>query len=88
MLFKKDKRKEIYEPDDGRSYADMNVEGMPWYRPENRDGETKGEKVELTKEETKSFMWGTLKAACLIALIFGGVYFLFILFLDVVVFGN
>lgn len=78
----------MYESDDGRSFCDMNVEGMPWYMPERRDGETKGEKVKLTREETKAFISGTLKAACLIVLIFGGVYFLFILFLDVIVFGN
>ena len=84
---KKKERKEEYE-DDGRSYADMNIEGMPWYRPPQKTDAEKGQKLDLDSEGYKSFLWGVLKAALLIGVVFVGVYFLFILFLDVVVFGN
>ncbi len=87
MFFSKKNKKEEIE-DDGRSFADMNVEGMPWYRPKQNTDSDKGETPQLTESEYKSFLSGVLKAALLIAAIFGGVYFLFILFLDVVVFGN
>lgn len=83
--FKKKKR-EI--EDDSRSFANMNVEGLPWYRPEQLGEEKKGEKTELTPKEYKYFIFGTLKAAFLILFTFVAVYFLFILFLDVVVFHN
>lgn len=86
MFFKKRKRYE--EEDDGRSFADMNVEGMPWYRPKQSTDAAKDDIPQLTESERRSFMWGVLKAALLIVFLFAGVYFLFILFLDVVVFGN
>lgn len=91
MMFsdrKKDKKKEIEAEDDGRSFADMNVEGMPWYRPKQKTDAEEGEKLELDREGYRSFLWGVLKAAFLIGVVFVLVYFLFILFLDVVVFGN
>lgn len=91
MMFsdrKKDKKKEIEAEDDGRSFADMNVEGMPWYRPKQKTDAGEGEKLELDGEGYRSFLWGVLKAAFLIGVVFVLVYFLFILFLDVVVFGN
>ncbi len=83
---KKDRKEEA--EDDGRSFADMNVEGMPWYRPKQNTDAVDGEKLELDREGYKSFLWGVLKAALLIGVVFVLVYFLFILFLDVVVFGN
>ncbi len=88
MFFNERKRRKIEEEDDGRSFADMNVEGMPWYRPEQSTDAKDGDKPQLTESEYKSFMWGAIKAGLLIVAVFAGVYFLFILFLDVVVFGN
>ncbi len=85
---KKDKKREIEAEDDGRSFADMNVEGMPWYRPKQKTDAVEGQKLELDGEGYRSFLWGVLKAALLIGVVFVIVYFLFILFLDVVVFGN
>lgn len=82
----KEKKKEI-EVDDKRQIANMNVEGLPWYRKE-QDSDSKGEKLELMPKEYKYFIWGVLKAAFLITFIFAFVYFLFILFLDVIVFKN
>lgn len=91
MMFpgkKKDKKIEAESEDDGRSFADMNVEGMPWYRPRQKTDAVEGEKIELDSAGYRSFLWGVLKAAFLIGVVFVLVYFLFILFLDVVVFGN
>ena len=69
-------RKEDFE-DDGRTIADMNVDGMPWYEPKRQDN---AEKIELTSSEQRALIGSTLKAALLVAAIFGLVYFLFILF--------
>lgn len=88
MFFRGRKGKEEEIEDDGRSFADMNVEGMPWYRPKQECDNTSDEKLNLTRSEYKSFVWGVLKAAFLVGFVFVGVYFLFILFLDVIVFGN
>lgn len=85
---KKSKKKDDFV-DDGRTISNMNVEGMPWYRPpQSSDPSPNSEKIELTKEERRSYMWGVLKAALLIALVFAGVFFIFILFLDKIVFKN
>ena len=32
-MHRKRKKERYVEEDDGRSFANMNVEGMPWYRP-------------------------------------------------------
>ena len=82
------KKDRFPEGDDGRSYANMNVEGMPWYRPPQSSDGKKGEVPELTGKEYRYFMWGVLKAALLIGAGFVGVYFLFIFCLDFIVFGN
>ena len=44
------KRKREEFEDDGRTIADMNVDGMPWYL-EKREKQPEQEKIELTKEE-------------------------------------
>ncbi len=74
--------------DDGRVIADMNVEGMPWHRPEQTFAPTSETKIQLTPEESRAAMWGALKAALLVAAIFGLAFFLFILFCDKIWFGN
>ncbi len=84
---KREEDKRLQYDDDGRSFADMNVEGMPWYRPK-QESDSQGEKLNLSRDEYKSFVWGVLKAAFLVGFVFVGAYFLFILFLDVIVFGN
>ncbi len=81
------KRDNLPEGDDGRTIVDMNVEGMPWYHKPSPDavfgGSSKdSEKVEMTREEQRAFMWGAIKASLLVALVFIGVFFLFILFCD------
>lgn len=80
----RNRRLKEYEDDDGRSYANMNVEGMPWYRPEQENVPENREKIELTPAETRSAIWGALKAALLVVGVFALVFFLFILFCDVV----
>ncbi|MGN1147952.1 MAG: hypothetical protein ACI4TB_05985 [Lachnospiraceae bacterium] len=70
--------------DDGRTVANMNVEGMPWYNPALSDTPDKEKKssepLELTGKETAAIMKGVLAAALLVALVFVGVFALFILF--------
>ena len=68
----RNRRPKEYEDDDGRSYANMNVEGMPWYRPEQENVPENREKIELTPAETRSAIWGALKAALLAQSASGG----------------
>ena len=68
--------------DDGRTIADMNVEGMPWYSEQKNKPENRGENdfTDLTFKEKRAMMRGNLGAALLIAALFLLVFFLFILF--------
>lgn len=45
------------ELDTETTFADMNVEGMPWYNPNRKNGK-KGEKIRLTAKEK----WAMFKA--------------------------
>lgn len=67
-----------YDDDDGRTIVNMNVDGMPWYRP---TGE-KSDRPKLTPRETRSVIAGVLAAALLVCAVFAVGYFLFILFCD------
>ena len=77
-------KREEFE-DDGRTIADMNVDGMPWYL-EKREKQPEQEKIELTKEEGRAMMAGILKATLLVTLAFGVGLTLFILLCDLVLF--
>lgn len=68
--------------DDGRTIADMNVEGMPWYTPEEKKKQPEEEAFnqKLTRKEMFAMLRGILGAAMLIAFLFLLVFFLFILF--------
>lgn len=73
------------EWDDGRTIADMNAEGMPWYRPDRpgapsgaRDGRPDGER--MTREQLGMFTWGALKAALLVVGVLCAFLVLFVLF--------
>ncbi len=84
------RKKDIYEEDDGRTVSNMNVEGMPWYKPPGPEDVPEKSRIkpgELNKEETRAFIKGALSAALLVAFIFAAVFFLFILFLDKVLFA-
>ena len=80
------KRKpELPEDDDGRTIANMNVEGMPWYVPggavprAERKKRTEAEPV-LTRQESRYYTWGALKAALLVTGVICGGIVLFVLF--------
>ena len=66
------KRKpDLPEGDDGRTIADMNVEGMPWYSPKKNVMQEESKAPEgregiLTKQESRYYTWGALKAALLV----------------------
>jgi len=68
------------EEDDGHVIANMNVEGMPWYRKNAGEKRPNQPPLDLTPEETRAAIRGMLKAALLIAGAFIGAFFLFILF--------
>ena len=70
--------------DDGRTVADMNVDGMPWYDAKTEEIKKitgTGEKLpELDRKGEAALMWGVIAASLLIGLVFAGAMFLFILF--------
>ncbi len=51
------KRKKHYDDDDGRTIVDMNVEGLPWYRPD------RGKKVDDEDKPTRKEFWAMVRAA-------------------------
>ena len=73
------KRKK-YDDDDGRVIANMNVDGMPWYVDAAKKKEASSQELDLTKEESKAVLWGTIKAGLLIASVFVVAALIFILF--------
>lgn len=84
------KKKKVYDDDDGRVFANMNVEGMPWYTPpaavqpqsEKDAGAERQEQepIRLSKKEGRALLGGVLKASLLVLLIFVVGFLLFILF--------
>ena len=70
--------------DDGRTIVSMDVEGMPWHsagkktRQKETPGRTKTET--LTREESRYYTWGALKAALLVVGVMCAGLVLFILF--------
>ena len=87
------KQPPLPEGDDGHTIVSMNVEGMPWYRPEAgsppdgaaaretaQRGLPRRDPVPLTREETRFFTWGALKAALLVVGVMCLGIVLFILF--------
>ncbi len=80
------------EGDDGRTIASMNVEGMPWYRPEQtgqrleepenqepREGASKAG-TPLSRQEAREYTFGAMKAALLVTGVMCLGLVLFILF--------
>lgn len=76
------KDKNRIEEDDGRVIAPMDVEGMPWYLQKRKTSAEHGndKQEELTRSGKIAFTWGVVKAGLLIVAVFGGIYFLFLLF--------
>lgn len=60
------KKERIYADDDGRTIADMNVEGMPWYRPKAMQDKLNA-LATLSKRETRFVIFGALRAGLMIA---------------------
>ena len=83
----KKRNKKVYDDDDGRVIAPMNVDGMPW-RQGNADAPSKGERensnsqneLHLTDGEKRAMMGGVFAAALLVAGIFLLAGLLFVLF--------
>ena len=72
----------------------MNVEGMPWYRPESHGdrlsssaGSAAG-KSDLSPAERRLVVWGAIRTGLLIFAVFAVVFLLFLLFSDYIWFGN
>ena len=88
------KTKQPEPEDDGRVIAPMNVEGMPWYRPEQSEDQRRntasssGGKSDLSPEEQRLVIWGAVRTGLLIFAVFAVVFLLFLLFSDYVWFGN
>ena len=69
-MSKQDERNRLPEGDDGHTIANMNVEGMPWYRPERPDLPPvtgNGSQDKLTKKQVWMCTASALKAALLVA---------------------
>lgn len=81
------KKPDLPEGDDGRTIANMNVEGMPWYVPGKEDGpDAPGENAQerpkqpITPEESRYYTWGALKAALIVVGVMCAGTVLFVLF--------
>ena len=83
-------RSNLPEGDDGHVVADMNVEGMPWYKPDDdRPAYPEGYKPDmLDKQQARMATWGAFKAAMLICAVFSLGIILFTLFCTKVWFRN
>lgn len=68
---KREKRLRLPEGDDGRTIVNMNVEGMPWYTPENptipEAPKNRQYTDGLTKKQARMYTAGALKAGLLVA---------------------
>lgn len=75
--------KKRYDDDDGRVIANMNVDGMPWFVEDHKrkqERKKNNDFSDLSKEETRAIVWGTIKAGLLIASVFLIAALIFILF--------
>ena len=77
------RKKKIYDDDDGRSIADMNVDGMPWYdgRPQDQDRPKgpSGQQTELDRSTRGSALLGIFAAIAVVTVIFAVIFLLVIL---------
>lgn len=81
-----DRRRDLDPEDDGRTIADMNVEGMPWYLPgpkENASGDGE-DHYQMTPREQRLYTLAAVRAALLIVGAFAAVFAAFIAFCDFV----
>ena len=81
----REKGPRLPDGDDGRTIVDMNVEGMPWHsRGREKTPAPKPADFELTPRQRRAYRWAAVKAALLVALIFGAAFAAFIAFCDFV----
>jgi hypothetical protein len=85
------RRKKVYDDDDGRVIARMNVKGMPWYTEpipgssdtgdkERPEQEVEAQNDPLAQKETRRYIFAALGAALVVAAVFLAAGALFILF--------
>ena len=77
------RKRKVYDDDDGRTIANMNIDGMPWYdsNTEQLKKENRGKTPEFSKKEMRGVYWGALKAGFFVVLIFAVIYFIVIFLL-------
>ncbi len=79
------RKPKVYDDDDGRTIANMNVEGMPWYDRAQRikriSGNSDGRQP-MDRSQRNATILAVVLAALSIALVFGLGYFLVILLMD------
>ncbi len=77
------RKQKIYDDDDGRSFADMNVDGMPWtLRKRTRDQSGSGGLEDLSAEDKRHIMTGVFIAVIAATLIFGAIFLFAILLMN------
>ena len=76
------KRPPLPEGDDGKTIANMDVEGMPWFLEKKNQAEPGREP--LSPEQLRQYRFAAVKAGLLVALVFGAAFGLFIAFCDFV----
>ncbi|MGN0746369.1 MAG: hypothetical protein ACI4ML_06835 [Aristaeellaceae bacterium] len=69
---KRERKPRLPEGDDGHTIANMNVEGMPWYKPERPDlppesRDSKAPADGLTRRQMRMYTASALKAGLLVA---------------------
>ena len=66
--------------DDGHTIADMNVEGMPWYRKEPAQTPDTGSHEQMSKRQMRMYTMGAIRAGLLVVGVFSIALILFVLF--------
>lgn len=69
--------------DDGRTIAEMNVEGLPWYKPHKKNT-TSSEPLYLTRAEKRAMLWGIMSELVPMVLLIAVVFTLVFLALDLI----
>lgn len=81
------KRKE-YDDDNGQTFAEMNVDGMPWYDPNRKDSilpdTNYAQRMELSGKDKFHAFLGILAAVAVVTVVFAAIYFLVILAMTVI----
>lgn len=77
---KQKKKKKVKYIDDGRTIANMNVEGMKWYVPEKyKRAKSELAGLNITKAERRAMIKGALLAILPIVFVYIAVFFLIFL---------